>query len=761
MNKNHILAMGVVVVFAFVGYIITSGGSGSFAAALEEGNQTTLTGLEREDLPTARVSEPVELPQSAAAGIAEPERKAIMLARPKDIAPEFRYRARVLDHEGNPVIGIGVSLQSVKGSITSHEQGAFTSGEDGIATFAYNEGLDLVRGESFLMFKVNALSAKPLTFPIDPEVGTSEIATLQLPAMGQVVVSAFDENWEPLADDLARVKLTHIPEGEIRVPSPFDNTYRASVEKSVVGGKATFDNVEAGLEFSAGVDRLRSRIYSHGFTRGPGRAGEVVEIRVQVGADHPILRMRALDESGRPIVNTALKMDLDEESSFSFGGRMYRSRTDSEGIFVLDVAKLESDASLSLVFNLEDESGRSASMDVDSELSVGLNELGDLTFAPQILVKGRCVDQRGEVLGSVKLALRSHRNGSNGTDRDYNFNLTAGEDGQFEIVETLSGSSFELAGKKEGYCCDWQRFELGQEDFKLVLKGAGQIAGCVLIDDGVPMKLIRISVDQESLNREFLGWGALRVQPYEDGTFLVSSLTSSTRLVSVGIENQSNTLATIPDVVVRAGEISRDPRLALIDLRGKLFVQHLKLVTGTPGERISGKINFAAPGSVALDKVHWLRSSDFNLLTDTEVVDMEVKAEGYRTEMIYGTSGELTVQLRRAMSVTLRLTGGAEIPEPPLYIKAVLRPVEGDSGHADHKGSAFDENREIPVSVGQVGRMRVYWQLSKLMGSGAIAMQASTEREQFIEIEDVAIGQIFDIELSQEELDGMFEGFNF
>jgi hypothetical protein len=381
--------------------------------------------------------------------------------------------------------------------------------------------------------------------------------------------------------------------------------------------------------------------------------------------------------------------------------------------------------------------------------------LGD---AP-VFARGRVETDSGQPIPSATLALRSKDVKSYDWDEHWDFQAKAKPDGTFEIKDTIAGDSFQLAAGKEGFACGWVDFKRGDGNVVIVMKTHGQLVGSVLLDEGIPAERIQVSIDELRDPWEHLDHGERRRSISADGTFHFERLMAGKRTVTLSVERQGGSLLVVEDVDVRSGEVCRDPRLDKIDLRGTLFLHELELVGLEPGERFSGSVTFGPAGAQELGDRYWLNESKVVILTRDERLDLVVAASGYRNERLHGFSGKTKLQLRKGLTVTLVLTGDAQVPEPPVFVKAVLVPVDGN-GSIDWSGGAFDERREIKTRVAQAGKLKVEWVVERRSAGSSVATSMNLKREQLVDVLDLGGEQRIEISLTQDEMNKIVERFN-
>ena len=123
--------------------------------------------------------------------------------------------------------------------------------------------------------------------------------------------------------------------------------------------------------------------------------------------------------------------------------------------------------------------------------------------------------------------------------------------------------------------------------------------------------------------------------------------------------------------------VVRDPRLAEIDLRGKLYVHELELSADDDSEP-SGNVFYVESGAGSPEEgafIHYTGRS-YELIAMHPVVDLVVTYPGFRAARRNGVRGEAQLHFERGFAVRLVLPSEAQLPSPPLYLKATLVPAD-------------------------------------------------------------------------------------
>lgn len=678
---------------------------------------------------------------------------------------DVRLRVQVLDVAAQPVAGVPVLIEQQLAAYSSTLVERETEGSEGIATFPHAQ-IDLKPGHSLgpdgtlqvdattWLATAEVLSAEPVSAKLD-HARLDELVVLSLPALGSVQVEVAGDDWKPF-QGRAQAWLEAIPEGEPRQVSPFSHIRRRRLQREVKAGEATFEGVEVGLQLGVEVKRDNANTGTRAYGPGPRRAGATATLEVKLGSDHPVVRLRALESGGQPLTGVVLDCGLHLRSQFIQTANKLTPRTDEEGYFLVDLAKDWSEGAtrlLTVAVLSGDDPEPTGTVDLSRELELGLNDLGDVVLEKAgVFVGGRVESQAGAPVAAADLSLRSRAENSVDWDQHWDFDFESDEAGSFLVEQPFAGVTFQLSAKKTGFASQWVDFEPGEQDLVIRLSTPGSIEGSALLDEGLPAERLHVRVEPLRDQAEYLDWESRQQSLDPQGAFRLEGLLPGLRTVTLGADNLAEDLMTFEDVLVQAGEACRDPRLARIDLRGKLFYHRLELIGGEAGGRLSGEVTFAAAGSEELDQRLWLTEGRARIFSRSERIDVVIAASGYRVERLFAHSGAATIQLWPGLVVTLVLTGEAEVPAPPVFVKAALVPAEGDRGAIDWSGGAFDERREIKARVSSGGRMKVRWILERRSSSSSIATGVDLDREQFVDVLDVDGEQRIEVDLTPEEM---------
>lgn len=759
MNKNHLLIAGLALIVALLASLFFAGDGGASDLQLqsEEGIQESLEVTSAGSLPEAdaiEVSEEAETPRDTVAVA----REEIVAAETDEevVVPTPSLRVRVEDESGQPMGGVPVLLREVYPQWSNTKTSLDTDAETGEVLFTdVTRHFRVVEDGPTWDVSLGVLIAEPSRAEIDPENLPSDVIVLQMPLTGTVEVSVLDEYWERF-EEQGNVELSLVPRGERREISPFSRRKRPTLQRTSNDGKAVFEFVELGMDVQASVKRSSAIAASQAFGEGPQRPGETTQVEVRLGSDHPVARIRAVREDGMPIADTRLSLDYSARGVFTSSSRTLTARTDGDGYFLFGSDDWIEDSTRRLGVKLNDEEEGEIAGEVDLSFAMedGINDLGDVVLTtPSVFVAGRVITASGEPVPNAALSLRVGKADGGNMRDSYTFQHKADEEGRFEIDEVTVGGSFELSAESPGQACQWFGFEPGETNLVITTSVPGSLAGSVLLDEGIPADRIEIRVEPLEDKKENLQWKDRRKFPDAKGEFLFEQLLPGTRQVRIRVQNQELTFADLDDVQVVAGEVTRDPRLQSIDLRGELWVHDIEINGFAADERPNGTLRFRPAGEEEYGRSIWLSERSFPVLSKTEFIDIMLAVPGYRAEEISGVGRDAKVQLRKGLEVTLVLVGDARIPEAPIYVKPSLAPTDGSQHSPNFGGEVLDGAREVKVRTSHTGRLKVEWLVEMRTTGSSMATSHTLEREEFVEVLDIGGGQRFEVSLTQAEMD--------
>lgn len=287
----------------------------------------------------------------------------------------------------------------------------------------------------------------------------------------------------------------------------------------------------------------------------------------------------------------------------------------------------------------------------------------------------------------------------------------------------------------------------------------GSLQGFVLLDPSIPpdgiVVRLRWPADRPALERWELGGRVER-----DGKFSFTELpVGPARLEICSRSTQFMPLPERPvlfqaDLELAPGA-NEDPRLACIDLRGKVFKHEIRLTGLVPDIAFHARVFFgpARRWTPAHGYEHFWQPP-LVLVTPWESIDVDLFAPGYRSISLHDLGERAEASLEPGIPVKLRLNTDGILPQPPRYLKAVLVPAEDPHIGIDWEGPAFGATRELSTLAWKPGRMKVTWIVAEYSedgnNGGGVAPEVSPTR--YVEVLDSDQEQVFEVSLSAAEL---------
>ena len=243
-----------------------------------------------------------------------------------------------------------------------------------------------------------------------------------------------------------------------------------------------------------------------------------------------------------------------------------------------------------------------------------------------------------------------------------------------------------------------------------MLPRGGEIRGQVLLDPGVPLEEIRVFAGSGNPGR------AAQAQPASDGSFHLQGVAPGHCEVSIAWHLREE-LARIAAVEVRSAEMTHDPRLQPLDLRGRLQALELEVIEAR-GRALEELVLLAESENVSPIALPLSLDTDrrATLLVPRAAETLRVEARGCVSVVLSSREGRQRVELRRGPSVRLE----AQAPLPPVGVGETLlfgtlhldepdaddawrRACERlDSVELDARGAAL-------LDLPRAGRYRIEW----------------------------------------------------
>lgn len=574
-------------------------------------------------------------------------------------------RVQVVDQAGLPVAGARVEFRArLAFKLDAWSQlGVETTAPDGVASFARDQQREQMRRAAPMQLRFEFDVA--LSGPFAPEpradvpaLPSAEPVRLVLPPTGTVLARLRAADGTPVESG-ASMSLEWYAEGED------ERGGHLSVE--VAPGVTRFERVGLGLELRLGAWLAGGAAQAPAIAlAGPVTAGEEVQVELQLGPLKPVLTGRVLDGDGRPRAGMPFALalrPLDPPPPDSSAGppRTVPSlfdTTDAEGRFRIPWTPPLPAVRLSLCLLEQDPKGpppgwipllaEAAFPALDpsgTELAAGDLVLREIP----VIVAGRVVDVHGAPVNQAWLDVRYPA--GEGEEEDWHnldvvgsSRVATDAEGRFAVRTLDPVRALRLSASRNGLgSAPEQVVAPGTLDVQLTLEPEedealtrGEVKGSIRFDADVPLTEVEVYLRG--------AWGGHDTYPF-GGVFRFSGVLPGAHSVVVRTADTHLELFTVEGVEVRAGEVTDDPRLADIDLRGRLRWLRLRLA-GEDGEPVADEYVSLRVGKER-GSVHTDSEGRLAALVRSEDDSFEVTADGFAPAAVGWSAGEQPVRLLR------------------------------------------------------------------------------------------------------------------
>ena len=394
-----------------------------------------------------------------------------------------------------------------------------------------------------------------------------------------------------------------------------------------------------------------------------------------------------------------------------------------------------------------------AILDLSRDIGPGEVNLGPVQLAPlPLIAAGVVIDATGRPVEGVQIHV-SAQVGSEGhwivlgLDRE----ARSDERGRFALRGWLPEPVDEvrLSGSHRGYRQhDTVTVAHGADDAVIELSATGSVAVERIVDAGIPLANVGVRLAAEPAERP--RW---RSGTSHDPLVLIDRLDPGRYRVEVTLQGMREPLMALPDVEIRAGEVTRDPRLNPVDLRGRLKTIALRLRNAEGEALTEALVMHREAGSRARwGRQQVMRSSSVQLVTTGFAVDLLVSSPGYREAERRGVTDDQTIVLLAGYPVDLHLIGG--LPELPdrVQLQASLALIGRDT-FTPSGGGDFQADGSCSIQAPHTGRHRLNLHLVHHLLSGGNSTLGFPAEEPELEILPSEVPQVFEVRLSRAHLD--------
>jgi hypothetical protein len=635
------------------------------------------------------------------------------------LSPDRVLLVRVVDGAGTPVGGVPVAVRrAVDAQPTFSFKWTDTQTSFGVATFLhFQRRLEQGPGwHALLAFPVRDQALIPVDehTPLDPPI------TLVLPDTGRVRVRvrAVDGGLPDLDGVDLHVDAFDGDSGTSRL-WPDGPWARPHINQE---GEALLPWIGLGLRINAALVRDMDEVVARSLA-GPARAGEeVVCDLVWSRTSLCVVTGRFVFRDGRawPAAKVSAYARIFPTPSPSPLPRDIEVRSD--GRFRMPVHDARP-ASGTRAFRFaathpENHGQVIAVVPLDRDIPPDGLDLGDVVLDfGELLVSGRVVDEAHRPIAGASSYV--HTRAMDSGETHWPRVQTAGtfhtaDDGAFTLYlspeDTQPSEELRLETQAAGFVTESRRdVRRGDRNVEVVLKRAGALAGWLLLDRGLVHDDVSLvlasSTRQVVMLRPDQTFEVLELSP---GTY---SLEVRRRGVMGGFEREP--AAVVGDLVVRAGETCRDPRIQGLRIESVFTTLRIRV-----RDRASTPLEGAAVSIVGLrDEQPRLSNIDGVCLVRCETlpVDLDVSAFGYARQRIVNVSADREVVLDSGFPIRLRTSAKPSGGEPKYMLGVWLHSVDangltrglawGPEYTANYKSDRthFDEHGEIALSMPAAG----------------------------------------------------------
>ena len=379
-----------------------------------------------------------------------------------------------------------------------------------------------------------------------------------------------------------------------------------------------------------------------------------------------------------------------------------------------------------------------------------------------LIAAGRVIDAAGRPVAKARIVAhtfpRSRDERARGIASAYYEAAETAEDGVFALYGSTNAARIDVILHHEHLLALPLDLPVGSKGIEIVARSSGGVTGQVLVEPEVPLGNLRMILRPENLPAEsrmelFDSSRLSQKEVGHDCRFQLQGLLPWTYTFSVAAG--SDVLAEIPGIEIIAGEITRDPRLEPLDLRGRLHVFTLDLVPPPPSFELSGSVLFTESGAGEPVRLQFFYKSPVVVVTPLAAIDVVVRAFDCRIEHLPALAERTELQLRAGLPVRLVLPRDVALPDPPLFVGARLVRKDEREGERSELWARsyglvmptppFDENGEISCLVAEPGRHAVQWFVEHHRQGGSSSVDLKLPFDQVVVVEDREGEQRFEV----------------
>lgn len=668
-------------------------------------------------------------------------------------APSQDLRVQVVDPAGVPVAGVPLRLQLGPDAkrppdgidrrfSRTIDSGRFSRTADsaGFARFpnvrsVLGSSQDAAPGEHWILLPDIAFENLPVV--------RLDRASLELPAVIAVIPFSgiVDVHVRELdgkdAPDHSRVELALLRDEDLASPVLPRNMRSWYAETRA--GQATFLCVELGRTWEVLASRSDSSVRSRARAPGPVRSRGHALIEVVLGADHPVVVFRAVDERRNPF--SVVQLEIQHSDALFGNPKELHRRTDDAGRFSVEMENVRGARKFSdLVVRHQAKDGQVflGRPSVNKPLELGMNDGGDVVLAPEpILAEGLVQDSSGGAVADAEICVRTDERRMFRGNGDYvDVRGTSDAVGHFELHGLVANGTFDVWARKGALRSTEVRAREGQRGIVLQLSAFYTLSGRWLVGPGVNSNRIGprfVDAQHKAMRTE-----APTRSP--DGSFTLAPIPPG--VYDIAWTYDGAWLAVLDKV-----EVTKDTNLGDIDLREKLHRNQIVLVGAPPAVKLQGEVAWRASGSQDVWKNRGFEGTSFDVFTPASPIDLWVRPVGFRCDPQLGVAGQREIPLYAPLHIRIELRTTGQLPKFPYLLYAELEQGGVRVGQRVTAQSFTDDNHTLSYNLSAPGKVRVTWKLEWHPDSGSRSGGVLHEQQVEINVADIPGEQVFTIGL--------------
>ncbi|MFT5291636.1 MAG: hypothetical protein ACI8PQ_002954 [Planctomycetota bacterium] len=695
---------------------------------------------------------------------------------------ERGIRVRVVDAAGAPLAGFTVVLEDGLGAQIARVQATDARGMAFLTLPLWNlDEVSHAQNANLLSppdakgapgwVRVETLLAKPVQREIGPADVFGPVIEVAVPQHGQLLVHAMDTDGEVFLGSggvgLGIVEDNQAVSSEFHAPDRMRSLRLSLKEGSVLFPVVALNKV---LELNFIRAELSQRTTL--VVPGPTVPGERLEVELNWGSDHSVLRFNLLLPDGSSVGERDLHMELVVDFTGFEDTLESEIRSDASGLVQVDLPNNWTEGrtrALELTTVVEDRSYY-ARIDLSQAYPHGLTVLQDVHLtSPPVFVAGIVVDAGGLPVPDAEIALETIADSDGQSPgnwiRSFTFSLKADGEGRFRMEGEQTGLRFRLTAYSPGLLGGAVEFERGEENLRLELLSGASLAGRFLLNDDMRVDTLRIRLIPKAVtagddNQRAIQAPQTFATVAEDASFLFEGLVPGRYDFEVHSGNRTGGAAlwALEDIELVRGDPSRPPELNPLDFRELIFAHTLTFVSEE--DLSNGVLTYGAVGVEPLTEKAWVYGDTCQFASLAPRVDLVYTSAGFRQVELHGVGGEIEINLVPGPQVRLLFEGDYAPPQAPLFLHPVIRFADADTmSPFDWNAPALDDRRELVLRAPGPGNCTLKW-IAMRKGSRVATSANVPGPEANFYIADVPGEQVFTVNLTQADLDGMLKKLN-